>query len=98
MGPEALIFAVDVFITTCCMYIASKLSFVSVEFKALLIIAVIVSLVSLVPVVGWAAGLILFVYLLSKAASASFGDCIWVVLFTKLISAGAIMLIGSMFA
>lgn len=98
MGLEALIFATDVFITTCCMFIASRLSFVSVEFRALLIIAVIVSLVSLIPVVGWVGGLVLFIYLLSKAANAGFGDCIWVVLFTKLVSAGAIMLLGSILA
>ncbi|GAK83673.1 hypothetical protein JCM19238_1235 [Vibrio ponticus] len=98
MGLDVLIFSLDVFVTTFCMFIASKLSFVSVEFRALLVIAVIVSLVSLIPVVGWVAGLVLFIYLLSKAANASFGDCIWVVLFTKLVSAGVIMLLGASMA
>lgn len=98
MGLESLIFAVDVLITTFCMFIASKLSFVTIDVKSVLIIAVLVSLVSLVPVVGWILGLILFVYLISKAAHANIGDCIWVVLFTKLVSAGVFVALGSQFA
>lgn len=98
MGLEAIVFVVDAIITTCCMYIASKLSFVIIDFKSLLVIALLVSLVSLIPSVGWIAGLILFVYLLSKAAHANIIDCIWVVVFTKLVSFGLFMALGGMMA
>ncbi|HAS64051.1 MAG TPA: hypothetical protein DCS35_16730 [Vibrio sp.] len=97
MGLEALVFVMDAFITTCCMYIASKLSFVIVDFKSLLIIALSVSLISLVPTVGWILGLLLFIYLLSKAANATIGDCIWVVAFTKVVSFGVLMVLGGLF-
>ena len=53
MGIEALAFVMDALITACCMYIASKMSFVVADFKSLLTIAVIVALVSLIPTVGW---------------------------------------------
>ncbi|MBA5761681.1 hypothetical protein H2O73_04910 [Vibrio sp. 404] len=98
MGLEALVFVMDAFITTCCMYVASKLSYVIVDFKSLLIIALSVALVSLTPAVGWILGLLLFVYLLSKAANASFGDCIWVVVFTKVVSFVVLMALGGVFA
>ena len=95
MGLEALSFAVDVLITTCCMYIASKMSFVSADFKSLALIAFIVSIVALIPSVGGALSLISFVFLLTKATHSSVGDCVWVVLFTKVISLLFVLLIGS---
>ncbi|MGF1910932.1 hypothetical protein L4C38_15975 [Vibrio kasasachensis] len=94
MGLEAIVFVMDAIITTCCMYIASKLSFVIIDFKSLLVIALLVSLVSLTPTVGWILGLILFVYLLNKAAHANISDCIWVVVFTKVVSFGVLMALG----
>ena len=79
------------------MYIASKMSFVVADFKSLLTIAVIVALVSLIPTVGWVLGLILFVFLLGKATHASIGDCIWVVVFTKVVSMAAFLIFGRLF-
>lgn len=98
MGLEAFAFGMDAFITTCCMYLASKLSFVAAEFKSLLIIALSVALVSMIPAVGWILGLILFVYLLAKATHASIGDCIWVVVFTKIVSFFGFFLVGKLLA
>ena len=48
MGIEALAFVMDALVTACCMYIASKMSFVVADFKSLLTIAIIVSLVSMI--------------------------------------------------
>ncbi|MEZ9165812.1 hypothetical protein [Vibrio cyclitrophicus] len=97
MGIEALAFVMDALMTTCCMYIASKISFVVADFKSLLVLAVIVALVSLIPTVGWVFGVILFVFLLGKATHASIGDCIWVVVFTKVVSMAAFLIFGRLF-
>ncbi|MEZ9061116.1 MULTISPECIES: hypothetical protein [unclassified Vibrio] len=97
MGIEALVFVMDALITACCMHIASKMSFVVADFKSLLTIAVIVALVSLIPTVGWVLGLILFVFLLGKATHSSIGDCIWVVVFTKVVSMAAFLIFGRLF-
>jgi len=97
VGIEALSFVMDALMTTCCMYIASKMSFVVADFKSLLVIAVIVALVSLIPTVGWVLGVILFVFLLGKSTHASIGDCIWVVVFTKVVSMAAFLIFGRLF-
>lgn len=97
VGIKAIAFGMDALITACYMYIASKMSFVIADFKSLLTIAVIVALVSLIPTVGWALGLTLFVFLLGKATHASIGDCIWVVVFTKVVSMVAFLIFGRLF-
>ena len=95
MGAFALIFVMDVVFTSLCMYVATKLSFVKAELKPLLGVVFLVALVSLIPGIGWIAGIALFVFLLTKIADADLMDCIWIVAFTKLVSFGAIVLLGS---
>jgi|TARA_R110002167_G_scaffold350566_1_gene562817 hypothetical protein len=94
MGALALIFIMDVVLTSLCMYVATKFSFVRAELKPLLGIVFLVALVSLIPSIGWILGLILFVYLLTRVADANLVDCIWVVAFTKLVTVAALFVLG----
>lgn len=97
MGVFALIFAIDVMISSLCMYIATKFSFVKIELKPLLVIVFLVAIVSLIPSIGWLLGIVLFVYLLSRAADASMVDSIWVVVFTKVVSFIGIVFLSAVF-
>jgi len=97
MGALAIIFALDVLISTVCMHLATKLAFVKAEIKPLIIIIIIVSVLSLIPSIGWILGLIAFVYLLMKVSDADIMDCVWVVAFIKLISFVVIMTLGQLF-
>jgi len=97
MGAFALIFIMDVIITSLCMYVATKLSFVKAELKSLLGIVFLVAVVSLIPSIGWVLGLILFVYLLTRIADANLVDAIWVVAFTKLVTVAALFVLGGIF-
>lgn len=91
MGYYAIVFCVDVLVTALCVLAATKLSFLKVEFKALLLIVLLVSVVSLVPMVGWLLGLILFIYLLMKVGGVELMDSIMVVIITKLISFAVVL-------
>lgn len=95
MGVLAIIFVVDVLISSACIWLATKFSFVQADIKSIAVIVVCVSIVSLIPTVGWIAGIILFFYLLTKATGCDFVDAVWVVLFTKLFSFIAVMAIGA---
>ncbi len=95
MGYYAIAFCVDVLITTLCVFVATKLSFLKVDFKALLLIVLVVSVVSLVPTVGWLLGLILFIYLLMKVGGVEVMDGIMVVIITKLISFAVVLVVWS---
>lgn len=86
MGVLAILFTIDVLISTLCIWLASKFSFVKLEFNYVVIIVALVSLISLLPYVGWILGLILLVYLLVKVAGCSPVDAVWLVIFTKLFS------------
>jgi hypothetical protein len=86
MGSLAITFSVDILISAICMWLATKFSFVKAEFNLLLIMIALVSIVSLIPAVGWVLGLLLFVFLMMKFSGCSAVDAIWVVLFTKLFS------------
>ncbi len=86
MGALAIVFVMDVLISTLCIYLATKLAFVKAEIKSLLLIIIVVSMLSLIPSIGWILGLIAFVYLLMRVTDADFMDCIWVVIFIKVIS------------
>jgi hypothetical protein len=86
VGVLAILFAVDVLISTLCIWLASKFSFVKLEFKYVVVIVALVSLISLLPYVGWILGLILLVYLLVKVAGCSPVDAVWLVIFTKIFS------------
>jgi hypothetical protein len=97
MGEYALIFVMDVIITSLCMFVATKLSFVQAELKLLLGIVFVVAIVSLIPSIGWILGLVLFVYLLTKITDANLVDCIWVVAFTKLITFSTLFIFSSAF-
>ncbi|MCW1890666.1 hypothetical protein OK016_21580 [Vibrio chagasii] len=88
----------DALVTACVVCtLHLKMSFVVADFKSLLTIAIIVSLVSMISTVGWVLGLILFVFLLGKATHSSIGDCIWVVVFTKVVSMGRVLIFGRLF-
>lgn len=86
MGAMAIIFVVDMFISCICIWLAGHFSFVKLKFPTAVGIVAIVSLVSLLPHVGWILGLIIFVTLLVKAADCTPVDAVWVVIFTKLFS------------
>ncbi|WP_105901554.1 hypothetical protein [Vibrio gangliei] len=96
MGLEALAFIVDGLVTACCMYIASRLSFLTIDFTSLLVITLLVALVSLIPTIGWILGLIVWFYLLKTVANADFKDCLWVIVTTKAISVGVLALMAAM--
>lgn len=91
MGESAIIFAVDVLISTLCIWLATKFSFVKADFKLLGMMVIIVSAVSLAPVVGGFVSLVVFVLLLMKISGCSVVDALWVVLFTKLFSFVAVI-------
>lgn len=97
MGALAIIFAFDVIISTLCMYLATKLAFVRAEIKPLIAIIIIVSVLSLIPSVGWVLGLIAFIYLLMRVSDADLMDCIWVVAFIKVISFLVIFSLSQLF-
>lgn len=87
MGVMAIIFALDVLLTSCCVYLASRLAFVTAELKVLLAVVFVVSLISLIPVYGWLLAIVAYIYLLMRATNADFKDSVWIVIFTKLLSA-----------
>lgn len=95
MGFVVIAFSVDIFITSLCIWLATKFSFVSIEPERIAVIVVAVAVVSLAPVVGWIAGLALFVYLLIQMSSCSLADAIWVVIFTKMISFIVVVFVSS---
>ncbi|NRA61304.1 MAG: hypothetical protein HRU25_10435 [Psychrobium sp.] len=97
MGALAIVFALDVFISTLCMYLATKLAFVKAEIKPLILIIIVVSVLSLIPYIGWIFGLIAFVYLLMRVTNADLIDCIWVVAFIKVISFVVIAFFSQLF-
>ncbi len=86
MGALSIVFAVDVLVTTLCMWLATRFSFVKAESKQLMLIIVVVSVVALIPVIGWLASILLFIFALMKVSNCSAVDAVWVVLFTKLFS------------
>lgn len=91
MGFYAIAFAIDVLVTTLCIWLATKFSFVKMNAKDIAVVVLLVAAVSVIPTVVWILGLVLFVYLLTQLASCTITDAIWVVLFTKLFSFGAIL-------
>jgi len=95
MGESSLIFIFDIFMTFICIYIATKFAFVQADLKSILMIVFIVSVVSLIPTVGWILGLCTFVYLLMKVTDANLIDSIWVVILSKLTSFFIILLVRS---
>ncbi|MGP9802731.1 hypothetical protein [Rheinheimera sp. NSM] len=86
MGVTAIIFALDVLLTSCCMYLASRLALVQAELKVLLAVVFVVSLISLIPTYGWLLAIVAYIYLLMRATNADFKDSVWIVIFTKLLS------------
>jgi hypothetical protein len=97
MGALAIAFAIDVLVSTLCIWLATIFSFVKAEFKIIAAIIFVVSMVSLIPVVGWVIGIVLFIYLIMKVSNCSVVDALWVVLFTKLFSFLAIIAAISLF-
>lgn len=84
MGYDAIVFAIDVLVSTLCIWLATKFSFVALEVKIIAAIVFLVSIVSLIPQIGWFLGILLFIFLVMKAAKCSPVDALWVVIFTKL--------------
>ena len=97
MGFLAMTFALDVIVSTLCMYIATKLAFVKAEIKPLILIIFIVSIIALIPTVGWILSFIAFIYLLMKATDADVIDCLWVVAFIKVITFFVVVIFISVF-
>ena len=89
-----VLFTLDVVITSLCMYVATKLSFVQAELKQLLGIVVITSVIALLPTVGWILSLAVFVFLMMRITGSDLMDCFWVVMFTKLIGFGLAIIVG----
>jgi hypothetical protein len=96
MGSLAIIFAVDILVSTLCIWLATKFSFVKIDVKLIAVIVTLVSIVSLIPTIGWLAGILLFVFLLMKLSGCSPVDALWVVLFTKLFSFLAVFVVMSL--
>lgn len=94
MGISAIIFALDVLLTSFCIYIAIRLAWLKADVKVVLPIVFIVSLISLIPTYGWLLGLLAFIYLLMRATEADLKDCVWIVIYSKLLSALMLVLLS----
>ncbi len=81
----AIVF-VDLLISMLCIWLATKFSFVKLEFKLIAVIVMLVAIASVIPVIGWLASIALFIFLLMKFSGCSIGDAFWVVLFAKIFS------------
>lgn len=98
MEHMALAFAVDTLITAVCLYIAGKLVFLDARAGSLFAVIIVVSLVSLVPYVGWALGLCLLALLLAGVTSANIAQCTPVAVLTKLFALSGVFLIRGVMA
>lgn len=97
MGYMAIAFTIDIFVSTLCIWLATKFSFVKLEFKIIAMIVFLVSIVSLIPMVGWFLGILLFIFLVMKEAKCTPVDALWVVIFTKVFSFAAVFLAVMLF-
>ena len=86
MGLLVMAFTVNAIISTLCIWLATKFSFVQADIKTIAVIVICVSVVSIIPTIGWLLGIAVFFYLLIKATGCSIVDAMWVVLFTQLFS------------
>jgi|GEM_PF-2730840 len=98
MVSEAIAFAFEVFISACCLYVAAQIALENVRLASLAGIVVAVALVSLIPVVGWIASLVLFVTLLYYVTETPLEGCIWIVLISKLISFVSVQVLQTLIA
>ena len=87
MGVTAIIFALDVLLTSCCVYLASRLAWVKAELRLLLSVVFVVSIIALIPGYGWLLSIVAYIYLLMRTTQADFKDAVWIVIYTKLLSA-----------
>lgn len=94
MGISAIIFALDVLLTSFCIYIAIRLAWLKADLKIVLPIVITVSLISLIPTYGWLLGLLAFIYLLMRTTEADLKDSIWIVIYSKLLSALMLVLLS----
>lgn len=94
MGISAIIFALDVLLTSFCIYIAIRLAWLKADLKIVLPIVIAVSLISLIPTYGWLLGLLAFIYLLMRTTEADLKDSIWIVIYSKLLSALMLVLLS----
>ncbi|MDQ7050912.1 MAG: hypothetical protein Q9M92_15820 [Enterobacterales bacterium] len=97
MGALAIIFVVDMTVTTAITYLATLISRVSIQFDRLLVIVAMSAIISLIPSIGWFLGIALFLYLMVKSSNANLTDALWVVVFSKLFSMGAVLLLFASF-
>lgn len=95
MGVWAIIVVINIFISTLCIWLATKFSFVTLELKLIAVIVALVSIVSFIPVVGNISSFLLLVFLLMKVSRCSLVDALWVVVFTKLFSFAAVFIFMS---
>ena len=86
MGFESIAFAVDVFFAALFVGLAAKYAFVKIKAKDVLLIVTASALVSLLPVIGWVLGLVLFIYLLHYKSGCSVTDALFTALLAKVFS------------
>ena len=94
MGITAIIVALDVLLTAFCIYVAIRLAWLKADFKVVLPVVVIVALISLIPTYGWLLGIVSFIYLLMRTTEADLKDSIWIVIYSKLLSALMLVLLS----
>lgn len=84
---------IDLLITVLIMIFATRLVLSRVELPILLIAIALMQIVSLIPVFGWLIGASLFCVLIVRNSDAELMDCIWVLLFAKLIPHGTYLML-----
>lgn len=94
MGLEAIAFVLDVVVTGLCTYLAARLRAAQLKPTQLLLILCLVTLVSLIPVVGYLVALALFVYLLTELTDLDLADALWTAVIAKLMAMTLLIVAG----
>ncbi|VUD68127.1 hypothetical protein TDB9533_04000 [Thalassocella blandensis] len=76
-------FLFEAAVFTTVSYSAARISLVKIKFFQMLLIGLLVTLVSLVPNIGWLCGIVVFVFLLHRATKDGVVDCMWVAFLAK---------------
>ncbi|WP_100642441.1 hypothetical protein [Alteromonas facilis] len=94
MEVHSHFYHLDILITAVALFFVTKLSFVSVSIKPLLGIVIIITALTIIPVFGFWIAIATFCFMMTRATNAELMDCIWFILFAKLISFGAGFIFG----
>ena len=92
MGLEAALFLLDVFVTALCTYAAVKLRRIELELNELILILFLVSLIALIPQIGFVISLVVFFALLVAMTDTEAAELMWVVLVAKLSYLGILVI------